>query len=375
MRMTHKIPLFKIFWDDTDIRMIADVIASGMNWAEGPSVRQFEQLISEYIGSEYCVVFNSGTSALHAALLGHGIGRGDEVIVPSFTFIATANAPLFVGATPVFADIEDNTLGLDPDDVLEKITKKTKAIIPVHYGGTPCKIHKLCEIADDHNLVLIEDAAESFGAEIGGRKTGTFGDSAMFSFCQNKIITTGEGGALVTDSMELYEKWKLIRSHGRADSVDYFSSSEVADYIGLGYNFRMSNIIAALGCSQMEKVETVIRKRRGIAMSYSGALDKIRQIATPAEGHDMRMVYQLYSIRCEDRDLLQEHLRLCGIMSKIYFSPVHKTKFYQQGKEDYYLPVTEKVSSDILTIALYPSMSKENINYVIDSITGFYEGE
>ena len=170
------------------------------------------------------LTFNSGTSALHALLLSYGIGPGDEVIVPSFTFIATANAPKFVGAKPVFADIEDITFGLDPRAVEAKITPKTKAIIPVHYGGFPCKIRELKKIADDHGIMLIEDAAEAFGASVKGKMVGTFGDSAIMSFCQNKIITTGEGGAVVTDNKELYERMKLIRSHGRPDTVDYFST-------------------------------------------------------------------------------------------------------------------------------------------------------
>ena len=208
--MTWNIPLFKMYWDQDDLDSVTNTLSFGMNWAVGPEVTQFEQELSEYIGTKYCLTFNSGTSALHAALLAHGIGNGDEVIVPSFTFIATANAPLFVGARPVFADIEERTLGLDPEDVLEKITPQTKAIIPIHYGGCPCMIRELREIADDHSLILVEDAAEAFGASINGEKVGTFGDSAMLSFCQNKIITTGDGGAMVTESRDLYEKMKLI---------------------------------------------------------------------------------------------------------------------------------------------------------------------
>ncbi|KDE54370.1 DegT/DnrJ/EryC1/StrS aminotransferase family protein, partial [Methanoculleus sp. MH98A] len=204
--MTWKIPLFKMYWDEDDVSAVSEAIRSGMNWAVGPNVSKFEEEIANYIGTKYCLTFNSGTSAIHAALLAHGVAPGDEVIVPSFTFIATANTPQFVGAKPVFADIEETTFGLDPEDVVERITPKTRAIMPVHYGGCPCRIQELREIADDHDLLLIEDAAEAFGASIRGRKVGTFGDSAMMSFCQNKVITTGEGGAIVTDSREVYEK-------------------------------------------------------------------------------------------------------------------------------------------------------------------------
>ena len=159
-----EIPLFKIYWDKEDIEMINSVIKRGAYWTTGPNIEEFEKMISEYVGSKYCAVFNSGTSALHSILLAYGIKDGDEVIVPSFTFISTANAPLFVGAKPVFADIEEKTFGLDPEDVKEKITNKTKAIIPIHYGGSPCLIRELKEVAEDHNLILIEDAAESLGA-------------------------------------------------------------------------------------------------------------------------------------------------------------------------------------------------------------------
>ncbi len=210
--MDWKIPLFKIYWDDDDIEMVKQTIQRGVNWAAGPDIEKFERMLSEYIGRKYTVVFSSGTSALHAVLLAYGIGQGDEVIVPSFTFIATANAPLFVGAKPVFADIEETTYGLNPDNVRRKITAKTKAIIPVHYGGSPCLMIKgLEEVAREHNLVLIEDAAESFEAKLNGKKVGTFGHSAMFSLCQTKVFTTGEGGFIVTDSQDIYEKLKMIR--------------------------------------------------------------------------------------------------------------------------------------------------------------------
>jgi len=256
--MTWEIPLFKMYWDDDDVASVSNTIKSGMSWAAGPDVSAFEQEIAHYIGTNYCLTFNSGTSALHAVLMAHGIGKNDEVIVPSFTFIATANAPLFVGAKPVFADIDDITYGLEPTDVNERITKKTKAIIPVHYGGCPCRIRELREIADDNHLLLIEDAAESFGAKVGDQMTGSFGESAMVSFCQNKIITTGEGGAIVTDSQDIYEKLKLIRSHGRFERADYFSTTAPMDYITLGYNFRISSITAALGRSQLRKVEKIL---------------------------------------------------------------------------------------------------------------------
>jgi perosamine synthetase len=372
--MTWKIPLFKMYWDEDDVSAVSEAIRSGMNWAVGPNVSKFEEEIANYIGTKYCLTFNSGTSATHAALLAHGVAPGDEVIVPSFTFIATANTPQFVGAKPVFADIEETTFGLDPEDVVERITPKTRAIMPVHYGGCPCRIQELREIADDHDLLLIEDAAEAFGASIRGRKVGTFGDSAMMSFCQNKVITTGEGGAIVTDSREVYEKMKLIRSHGRLETADYFSTTAVMDYVSLGYNFRMSNITAALGIAQLNKVEEIIRMRRADAAYYIQRLKaEVPDCVISEPPEDYFHVYQLFSIRVKDRDALMQYLENKGIMTKVYFSPVHYTYFYcSQVGDSYNLPITEKVSEDILSLPFYPGISRDDIDYVIDSMKEFY---
>jgi perosamine synthetase len=374
--MTWKIPLFKIYFDETDINNVTEAIKSGQNWAIGANIEKFEHNLSEYIGSKYCSTFNSGTSALHALLMAYGIGKGDEVIVPSFTFIATANSPLFVGAKPVFADIEEETFGLDPQDVMEKITSKTRAIMPIHYGGCPCKIRDLREIADDHNLLLLEDAAESLGAMIGNKKIGTYGDAGMLSFCQNKIISTGEGGAIVTDSKDTFEKLKLIRSHGRLETSDYFSSTDIFDYITLGFNFRMSNITAALGVAQLQKVDNIIKMRRGLAEEYTKKLsklgDNIRFNTIPP---DYSQVYQLFSLRAHKRDELIQCLANKGIMTKIYFSPIHTTHFYKNVlKYTPDLPVTHKVSSEILSLPFYPTMPLTDLNFVVNSIEQFYSG-
>jgi perosamine synthetase len=375
--MSWKIPLFKIYWDEEDVKGVTESIRAGVNWAIGSNVDLFERMIAEYIGMRYCVVFNSGTSALHSALLAHGIKGGDEVIVPSFTFIATANTPLFVGARPVFADIERETLGLDPENVNEKIGKKTKAILPVHYGGCPCNIKSLKDIAEDHNLLLIEDAAESFGAKIGSKKVGTFGDSNILSFCQNKIITTGEGGAVVTDSKEDYERLKLIRSHGRLDKQDYFSSSGSADYIALGYNFRMSNIIAALGISQLKKIDKIIEMRRRNSNYLNEKLSSIKEVKPLYPPKDYYHVYQMYTIivNANYRDKLMAYLSDKRIMSKVYFSPVHLTSFYKKElKFECKLPVTEEVSRQILTLPMYPSITINEIDFIAKEIENFFGG-
>jgi len=374
MPMTWKIPLFKIYFDETDINNVTEAIKSGQDWAIGANIKKFEQNLSEYIGSKYCITFNSGTSALHALLMAYEIGKDDEVIVPSFTFIATANSPLFVGARPVFADIEEETYGLDPQDVMEKITSKTRAIMPIHYGGCPCKIRELREIAQDHNLLLIEDVAESLGATIGNKKVGTYGDAGMLSFCQNKIISTGEGGAIVTDSKETFEKLKLIRSHGRLETSDYFSSTDIFDYITLGFNFRMSNITAALGVAQLQKVDKIIKMRTDLAKEYIEKLSKLSgNIKLNNIPSDYYQVYQLFSLRAHKRDRLIQYLANKGIMTKIYFSPIHTTHFYKNVlKYITNLPVTQKVSSEIISLPFYPTMSRSDLDFVVNSIDQFY---
>lgn len=376
--MTWKIPLFKVYWDDQDIEKVTSVVKKGMYWTTGPEIKEFEKKVSEYVGVKYALAVNSGTSALHAVLTAHSIGEGDEIIVPSFTFIATANAPLFVGARPVFAEIEDETLGLDPEDVERKITPRTKAIIPIHYGGSPCHIEELKRIAQRHKLILIEDAAESLGAMVNGRKAGSFGDSAILSFCAPKVITTGEGGMILTNSRDIYEKVKLICNQGRAETADYFSSAEQIEYVTLGYNFRMSTMTAALGVAQMEKIGEIIRMRRENASYLTGWLSKIEEITTSKVPEGYFHVYQIYTIRLDGeedtRDRLKEYLTECGIMSRIYFDPVHLTQFYRHefGCREGYLPLTEKVASEVLTLPMYPTLTKEEMDYIGQRIQDFF---
>ena len=374
--MSWKVPLFKIYWEEDDVESVAEVIRSGMNWATGPKVEEFEQMIVDYTGVDHAVTFNSGTSALHAAMIAYGIGPGDEVIVPSFTFIATANAPLFVGARPVFADVEEETFGLDPSDVGEKITRKTRAIIPIHVGGCPCHIRELAEIARDRNIPLIEDAAESLGSKVGERKVGTFGDSGMFSFCGPKVITTGEGGVLVTNRKDLAERLKLIRSHGRAETRDYFSTNEYLDYVTLGYNWRFSNILAALGIAQLAKIDRIIEMRRKNAAYMTKRLNRdVPKVKTPSPPDTYYHLFQMYTIRTQRRDALMDHLGKKGIMGKVYFPPVHLTHFYRNILHDQSsLPVTEKLARDSLTLPMYPALSTEEMDLMISEIRTFHGG-
>lgn len=371
--MNWKIPLFKIYAEEDDVDQIAEVIRSGMNWATGPKVNELESRVADYVGEKYAVTFNSGTSALHALLLAYGIGKGDEVIVPSFTFIATANCPLFVGAKPKFADVEEETYGLDPKSVERAITKKTKAIMPVHVGGYACKIKELREIADDHGIPLLEDAAESLGAKIDNRMVGTFGEASMFSFCGPKVITTGEGGVVVTDSKEIYEKMKLLRSHGRADTKDYFSTNEYLDYITIGYNFRMSNIIAALGIAQMDKLDKIIKIRRKNSAYLTKAIKEAGgNVKTPDPAKDRFHLFQMYTIESANRDALMQFLGDAGIMAKVYFPPVHLSHFYKNVlKYSPSLPVTEGLARRCLTLPMYPQLTKDEMDYMAEKIGEF----
>ena len=374
-----KIPLYKIYWDEEDVNGVVETIKRGMFWAIGPNVEKFEEIVADYVGAKYAVAFNSGTSALHAILLAYDIKEGDEVIVPSFTFIATANCVLFVRATPVFAEIEEKTCGLNPEDVKERISSKTKAIMPIHYGGLPCQIRELKEVADDYNLLLIEDAAESLGAHINGKKVGSFGHAGMISFCGNKVITTGEGGIITTDSKDICERLKLIRSHGRQEIEDYFTSTKTMDYVTLGYNWRMSNITATVGISQVKKLDKVVEMRRRNAAHMTEKISKIDGIEPPNPPKGYFHIYQMYTIKIsrgrEIRDGLKNYLAEKGVMTKMYFPPVHLTRFYRKkfGFKGGELPVTEKLSKQVLTLPMYPTLTTSEMDYIIENTRNFME--
>jgi perosamine synthetase len=377
--MKKQYPLFDIYWDDKDIESVSNVIKRGSYWAIGPEIQEFEEKLGEYLDIDYAVTFNSGTSALHAILLAYDITNG-EVIVPSMSFISTANCVILTGAKPIFADIENETLGLDTEDVQKKINKKTKAIIPMHYGGKVCKnIETLREIANDNNLILIEDNAESFGAKINGKYAGTIGHSGMLSFCQNKIITTGEGGAICTNDKNIYEKLLLIRSHGRVErpGTNYFSNINEMDYIQVGYNYRMPTMCAALGLTQLGKIEEIINLRRKIGKFYDKELEKVANVHILPDLQNIRNVYQLYSLLLENPDNrkeLQEYLLEKNIITKIYFFPIHLKTFYRK-KFSYdigSLPVTEEISKKVLTLPFSLRFTEGDQLFIINSIKEFY---
>jgi perosamine synthetase len=376
--MNDEIPLFEIAWDGRDVTNAVDSITRGSFWANGPYVDEFEAGLEEYLGVEHAVTVNSGTTALVAALEAHGIGEGDEVIVPAFTFIATANAVRLVGARPVFADIEPETYGLDPSATAAAVTEDTAAIMPIHPYGAPCQIGALADVAADADVPLIEDAAEAFGSDYRGSTLGTIGDTAALSFCQNKVLPTGEGGAVVTDDDELARRLERFRSHGRA-SADYFSSAESGDYVGLGTNVRMSDLVAAVGCAQLEKVDDLIADRQRVAERLVSGLEAVPGVEPHTAAERDSHVYQLFTVTLEsdiDRDVVIETLAERGIASKVYWDPpVHLTRAYREegGYELSQLPVTEAVSGRVLSLPMYPELEDERIDRIVDGVAAGIE--
>jgi perosamine synthetase len=372
-------PLFDIYWDDEDIKSVNRVIERGSYWATGPEIKKFEENLEKFFKVNHVVTFNSGTSALHAVLLAYGLTSG-EIIIPSMSFISTANCVILAGSKPIFAEIEEETLGLDPDDVNERITVDTKAIIPMHYGGKVCKnIHALKEIAEDNDLILIEDNAESFGAKYNNDLAGTIGDSGMLSFCQNKIITTGEGGAICTNNNDIKEKLLLIRSHGRVEQtgIDYFSNINEMEYIQIGYNYRMPTICGALGISQLQKINEIIELRRKLGKFYDNSLKSLSAIQIFPEINGLYQVYQLYSVFLkipEKREELQQFLLENGIYTKVYFYPIHLKTFYRKqfGYKEGSLPITENVSKKLLTLPFSFQFTDETQSYIVNKIKEFF---
>lgn len=375
--MTDDVPLFEISWGREEVRNAIDSITRGSYWANGPYVDAFEEGIESFVGADHAVVFNSGTTALVSALRAHGVGPGDEVIVPSFTFVATANAVRLVGAEPVFADVEPERYGLDPESVAAVATDDAAAVVPVHYAGSPCRIDALADVADDEDLLLIEDAAEAFGATLDGETVGQFGDSAMLSFCQNKVVATGEGGAVVTDDAELAADLRLLRSHGRA-SGDYFDSSGTGEYRALGNNLRMPDVVAAVGVGQMERVDELIARRRRVADEYADRLAGVEGVEPMSDPPGGSHVYQLYTVTVDpdvDRDAVAESLAERGVASKVYFEPVHRNAYYREtyDRPTDHLPVTEDLAERVLSLPMHPELATDEIDRVTDALADAIE--
>lgn len=366
--MPESIPLFEIPWEAQDIQNVTESIGRGGYWANGPFVEQFEEMVASYLDVEHAIAVNSGTSAIMAGLVGAGVEDGDEVILPSFTQQATANSVKMIGAEPVFADVDRDTYALDPTDANDKITSNTSAIIPVHVYGSVCQIEAICEIAADHDIAVVEDAAEAQGAKRDGLAAGTVGDAGALSFCQNKIVPTGEGGMVVTDDDDIARGASLYRSHGRA-TEDYFESSDSGRHVTVGGNFRMPDMVAALGCSQMDRIESLIEGRREAALTMNEAFETIEGVS-PHIMDNGRHVYQFYTVTFDqdiDRDAVIKHLAERDISSKVYWNPpVHRSEYYSDGNRD--LPVTEELSQRVLSLPMHPGLSPQEIDRIVDAV-------
>ncbi len=363
MDTSPHIPVAQPLLGEEERQAVLAVLESGQ-LAQGRVVAEFERHFAEWCGVRHAVAVSSGTAALHTALLAHGIGAGDEVITSPFTFIASANAALFVGARPVFVDVDPDTFCLDPELVEAAITPRTRAILPVHLYGYPTDMPRLQEIARRHDLLLVEDACQAHGASVYGRKVGAIGDSGVFSLYPTKNITSGEGGFLTTDSDAVAEQAHLIRSHG---------ASERYRHDVLGYNFRLSDVHAAIGLAQLSKIDEFNAARRRNAAYLSRALAGVEGIRLPIEQSGFRHVYHQYTIRVLDgrRDVVQQELTHMGVGSSIHYPlPIHKQPLYQRlGYADQEFPVTERLAAEVLSLPVHPGLAESDLERIVRAIT------
>lgn len=344
--------------EQEEIDNVVEVLKSGMI-AQGPKVTEFEKEFAKWIGTDYGIATNNGTSALHTTMLACGIGKGDEVITTPFTFAATSNAALYVGARPVFVDIDEDTFNLDPSKIEEAITDKTKAIVVVQLYGQSADMDPILEIAKKHDLLVIEDACQAHGASYKGKKVGSIGDVACFSFYPTKNMTTSEGGMITTNNKEIAENARIFRAHG--SPVKYHH-----DYIG--YNFRMTDIEAAIGLAQLKKVDKFDNIRIKNAKYLDEGLKDVKGITTPVVADGCKHVYHQYTIKVDgDRDKWIEFLNDHGIGCGIYYPiPLYNQKLYKDLGYNQSLPVTDKVVKEVISIPVHPSLSKEDLDTVID---------
>ena len=361
----RNIPIAKPLIGDEEIKAVVEVLKSGM-LAHGKEVEAFEKEFADYLDAKHGIAVANGTAALDVALKALKIGSGNEVITTPFTFIASATSILFQGAKPVFADIDPKTYNLDPDDVLEKITDKTKAILVVHLYGQPANMKVFTEIAEDHNLYLIEDCAQAHGATFEGRKVGTFGHVAAFSFYPTKNMTTGEGGMVVTNDDELAERAKLIRSHGQAEKYLH---------VELGYNLRTTNMAGALGRVQLRKLDKWNEIRNENAKRLSAGIEKIPGLTPPYVDPKVYHVFHQYVIRIEDefplsRGELMAKLRELGIGTAVHYPmPVHWQPLFQKlGYEKDCCPNAIEASKRVLSLPVHPSVSDEDIQHILETL-------
>ena len=358
--MYYRIPLASPEIEKDDIKKVTDAVKSGWVSSKGSFIGEFERRLSNYIGMTHGVAVSSGTAALHLALSAIGIGKKDKVIVPSLSFIAPANAVVYTGAQPVFVDSHPKYWCIDPSKISDKIDRQTRAIIAVNLYGHPCEMNEIMEIAEHYNLQVIEDCAEAHGAEYKGKKIGSFGTVSCFSFYANKIITTGEGGICHTNDEELMNKMRILRDHGMNPKKKYWHDV-------IGFNYRMTNLQAALGVAQINKIEYLIDKKRRIAAKYEQLLGDLKNITLAPQMSWGKSVYWLYSILIKkgNRDKVITHLEKEGIETRPFFYPIHLLPPYKD-KRHVRLGVAEKLSTMGLNLPSGYQLSDDQIGEVTD---------
>jgi len=368
--MKTKIPITEPEIGETELKNVIEAVKSGWVSSKGPFIEKFEENFSKYVGLKHGVATSNGTTALHLALAALEIKQGDEVIVPTFTFASVANVVIYTGAKPVFADSHPKYWCIDPTKLKEKITKKTRAIILVHLYGHPCDIDPIMKITKDHNLHVIEDCAEAHGAEYKGRKVGTFGDIACFSFYGNKVITTGEGGMCLTGNEELAEKIRVFRDHGMDTKKKYWHQV-------IGFNYRMTNLQAALGVAQLEKIDNFIERKRENAKTYNSFLKNVQGVTLPPEMPWAKNVYWLYSILIEakkygmNRDELIKKLAEKGIETRQFFYPMHIMPPYKKYATSNHFPIAEKLAKNGINLPSSVKLNEEEIEEIAQLIGDF----
>jgi len=362
-----RIPMSSPDITDAEVDAIHEVLQT--RWLSlGPKIQAFEEALAKYVGARFAVGVSSGTSALHLAVIAAGIGEGDEVITPSFSFIASANCVLYERGKPVFVDIDPLTGNMAPALIEPAITERTRAILVVHAFGQPSDMDSILAIARKHDLVVIEDACESLGAEYKGRQTGTMGEAATFAFYPNKQMTTGEGGMIVTNNEEWANLFRSLRNQGR----DVFD--EWLNHTRLGYNYRLDELSAALGWVQLQRLDELLAKREQVAAWYNDRLDEIPGLHKPhIVKTTTRMSWFVYVIRCDDdvdRNALMAALRARGVPTRPYFTPIHLQPFYQErfGFRRGDLPLTEKAGDTFMALPFSSVMTEEQVDYVCQQL-------
>lgn len=357
------IPVARPVLGHEEIRAVTEVLESGM-LASGSRVTEFEKQFAGFCGVSHAVAVNNGTAALHAALLAAGVGPGDEVIVPAFTFYATASSVLMCGATPVFADVDEKTFTISPQEIEKRVTKKTKAVIAVHLFGLPFYVAAIKKICRQHNLLLIEDAAQAHGALLGGKMAGSFGDLACFSFYATKNMITGEGGMVTTKDAALYDRLRLVINHGQ---------SEKYLHTCLGYNYRMTDIAAAIGLVQLQRLPGFNEKRRKNAEYYNAHLSA-KGLVTPFAPHGMQPVYHQYVVRLTpefpmDRAAFMEYLKGKGIGSAIHYPiPLHRQPVFGKKNDPDPCPIATRLATSVLSLPVHPSLNEDQLAYICETI-------